>query len=138
MDSGVTASLSGLTITGGSATGYFVGGGGIFNSGDLTLAGCTLSGNSARLRRRRVQFRRLTLTDCTISGNSARSSGGGVYNYGTATLTGCTVSGNSAYLDGGGVDFSSGALAIGDTILAGNTASFGPDLDGAVLDRPGA
>jgi len=132
MDSGVTASLSGLTITGGSATGYFVSGGGIFNSGDLTLAGCTLSGNSADYGGGIFNSGELTLTDCTISGNSARSSGGGVYNYGTATLTGCTVSGNSAYLYGGGVDFSSGALAIGDTILAGNTASFGPDLYGAI------
>ncbi len=59
VDSGVTAALSGLTITGGSASG----GGGLANHGTVTLA------------------------DCTVSGNSASSFGGGVDNYGTATLT---------------------------------------------------
>ena len=44
VDSNVTASLSGLTITGGSVTG---GGGGVFNLGTVTLTNCTVSGNSA-------------------------------------------------------------------------------------------
>ncbi len=43
MNSGVTASLGNLTITGGSATT----GGGINNAGSLTLSGTTISGNSA-------------------------------------------------------------------------------------------
>ena len=74
VDSGVTAALSGLTITGGSTSGD---GGGLDNLGTVTL------------------------TDCTISGNFAGSSGGGVDNLGTATLTDCTISGNSAGLGGG-------------------------------------
>ena len=71
VDANVTASISGLTITGGSVSGA---GGGLANYGGTT-----------------------TLTDCTVSGNSA-SSGGGVYTgqYGTTTLEDCTVSGNSA------------------------------------------
>ena len=44
VDSGVTAVLSGLTISGGSTTGY---GGGVYNNGSTTLNGCTVSGNSA-------------------------------------------------------------------------------------------
>ena len=40
----------------------------------------------------------LTLTGCTISGNSAGQGGGGLYNSGTATLTDCTFSGNAARL----------------------------------------
>ena len=71
VDGGVTASISGLTITGGNAAGN---GGGLCNNGGT-----------------------LTLTDCTVSGNSASGSGGGLFNVGgTATLTDCTVSGNSA------------------------------------------
>ena len=69
VDSSVTASISGMTITGGK--GFF--GGGLDNSG----------GN-------------LTLTDCTVSGNSG-SFGGGLDNFGTATLTDCTVSDNTAH-----------------------------------------
>ena len=44
VDTGVTASISGLTITGGSAGN----GGGLYNDGgDVTLTDCTISGNSA-------------------------------------------------------------------------------------------
>ena len=67
VDSGVTASISGLTITGGSASN----GGGLANyGGNLTLTNCTLSGNSASY------------------GGGVASTGGG-----TLTLTNCTVSG---------------------------------------------
>ena len=44
--SGVSASLSGMTITGGRADN----GGGIYNAGTLTVADCTISGNSHRFR----------------------------------------------------------------------------------------
>ena len=37
----------------------------------------------------------MTIATCTISGNSA-GNGGGLENSGTAELTDCTVSGNSA------------------------------------------
>ena len=43
VDPGVTASLSGLTISGGSAEGI---GGGLVNYGTATLTDCTISGNS--------------------------------------------------------------------------------------------
>ena len=45
VDDGVTASISGLTISGGS--GSYGNGGGLLNSGAVTLFDCTLSGNSA-------------------------------------------------------------------------------------------
>ena len=47
VDSGVTAALSGLTITGGSVSRGF--GGGLENLGTVTLTDCTVSGNSASL-----------------------------------------------------------------------------------------
>ena len=76
VEANVTASLSGLTIAGGSTTGN---GGGLANYGTITLTGCTVSGNS--------------------SGNL----GGGLSNggSGTATLTDTIVTGNSAYKGGG-------------------------------------
>ena len=45
VDSGVTASISGMTITGGKTTGN--GGGLSNNGGNVTLTNCTVSGNSA-------------------------------------------------------------------------------------------
>ena len=91
VDASVTASISGLTITGGNTTGN---GGGLYNDGH---------GHADQLHRQR-QLRQCnggglcntsgtaTLTDCTVSGNSATGYGGGLYNYdgGTTTLTNCT------------------------------------------------
>src|SRR5262249_30189037 len=101
VDAGVTAFLSGLTITGGSADN----GAGLANHGTLTLTDCTVSGNSASNSGGGLYNLNgtLTLTNCTISGNSAGTDSGGLWNNGTATLTNCTVSGNSAGTDGGGL-----------------------------------
>ena len=153
IDSGVTAALAGLTITGGSASA----GGGMLNLGTITLTDSTVSGNSAISGGGVYNFGTAMLIDSTISGNSAIS-GGGVYNFGTAkltdstisgnfasygggvrasgplTLTACTVSGNSAAV-GGGILLLSGPnsrTTIGDTIVAGNTAIISPDLDGKI------
>ena len=114
----VTASLSGLTITGGSSANY---GGGVNNQGTLTLTGCTVSGNSAGGWRRGLQRGTLTLTGCTVSGNSA-ADGGGVHNVGTLTLTGCTVSGNSASVAGGILDVI-GSATLTDCTVSANSAS---------------
>ena len=46
INAGVTASISGLTITGGGGTADR--GGGLLNLGNLTLTNCTISGNTAR------------------------------------------------------------------------------------------
>jgi hypothetical protein len=119
---GVTASMSGLTISGGHTFDF---GGGISNIGTLTLTNCTVSGNSC------VGYYgngggiynngALSLTNCTVSGNSSvgyySSNGGGIKNGGTATLTDCTVSGNFAGLSNGG-----GTLTLSNTILAANTS----------------
>jgi len=43
IDASVTASIAGLTITGGSVTG-----GGVYNADSLALTDCALSGNSAQ------------------------------------------------------------------------------------------
>ena len=152
VSAGVTASLSGLTITGGSATGSGGGllnqgattltdctlsgnsaapvgnGGGLYSSGSITLTDCTLSGNSAGvLGGGLLTFGTATITDCTISGNSA-GFGGGLYNFGTATITDCTVSGNSAGFGGGLYTRGSQPAALTDTIVAGNTGQNVPAI----------
>ena len=87
IDQGVTASVSGLTITGGN-TAYE--GGGLENAGELKLTDCTVSGNSAGAGGGLFNTGggTTTLTHCTFSDNSAVSSGGGLLNYGgTLSLT---------------------------------------------------
>jgi fibronectin-binding autotransporter adhesin len=132
---GVTASLSGLTISQGLAP-WWENGSGLLNAGTLTLTNDTLSGNSGggalsnsgslTLSGSTVSNNTahgifnsgtLAVTSSTISGNSA-TNGGGVFNSGTATVTTSTVSGNS----GGGI-FSTGTLAVSRSTLSGNSGS---------------
>ena len=112
IDGAVTASISGLTITGGSASnsvGNDNGGGvQVMEDGSLTMTDCTVSGNAASGggglgRLVCLGGGSLTMTDCTVSSNNA-AGGGGLYNDGaTLTMTNCTVSGNSTTISGGGV-----------------------------------
>jgi len=132
VDAMVTASISGLTITGGKAS---YGGGGVNNYGALALTNCTVSGNTASIGGGVLDFKggTSTLTNCTISGNSASYWGGGLYTFfdGTAALTKCTVSGNSAGGGGGGVYSgygASSAIKLANTIVAGNTSGYNPDV----------
>jgi fibronectin-binding autotransporter adhesin len=152
-----TATLSGLTITGGGGS-YT--GGGLINGGTVSLTDCTLSGNSANQSGGGLDNQAVaTLVDCTIDGNSANKNGAGVSNSGTAILTDCTISGNSAGSNqGGGLDnmgrltltdctvsansadsggglFNAGVATLTGTIVAGNTKEYGigaSDIAGAV------
>jgi hypothetical protein len=123
VEGGLTVSLSGMTITQGRA--YTTDGGGIANSGNLTVTDCTLldniglgSGDGAGIDSTGM----LTVTDCTFSGNTVVSTGGnprdgaGIFNHGTAIVTGSTFDGNSGGYGGG---IYGGGTLDGD-IVAGN------------------
>ena len=118
--SGMTVSISGLTVTGGAMVGTGclgdIRGSGVLNRGTLTLDRVAVSGNQA------------TATD---SGNAACSFGAGIYNLGTVTLERSTVSGNRAtatetgaghiaMANGGGI-VNSGALRIDQSTVSANT-----------------
>ncbi len=134
VQNGVTATISGLTITGGYAKTLYrdEGGGGLLIYGTANLIGCTISGNSAKYNGGGIfNAGTATLDDCTISGNSS-DYGGAIYDDGTLNLTACTVSGNSAVQVNEGLIviygqvmevMGSGASAtLTDTIVAGNHA----------------
>jgi hypothetical protein len=134
---GVTATLSELTITGGtgkggSLPGLPTDGGGIFNNGTLTLISCVVSGNRATFNGNGggiFNAGALVLQGgSTVSNNSAENEGGGIYNaVSTATVTmqeSSTLSGNSAGDFGGGIA-NFGALIVDASTIAGNRAGFG-------------
>ena len=123
----VTASLTNTTVSGNSAG---ISGGGMYAS-TATLTRSTFSGNSTGSNGGGILAdREATLTNCTVSGNSAGQSGGGLYTP-EATLTNCTVAENLA-IEGGGLDHDSlgPSITLRNTIVALNSALFGPDMSG--------
>ena len=111
-------------------------GGGIRNTGTLTVEKSTISSNSASMRGGGIAnggeaySSTLTVTDSTISGNSASTGGGGIANFGTLTVTGSTISGNSAgtvdnLQSGGGIGNGMGGEAtIKNCEIFGNKATW--------------
>jgi hypothetical protein len=143
---GVTATLSGLTIT---HTG------GISNDGSLFVSNCSFAGNSAPgggaiinqvsthlntplLSVRNSSFTSnsagaggggailnesvLTVNNCTFASNSA-GSGGAILNEGGLTVNNCTFSANAAHFLGhGGGIFQGGNAVLNGDIVVGNFA----------------
>jgi uncharacterized repeat protein (TIGR03803 family) len=101
---GITATIAGLTITGGDSAN---GGGGVLNDGGtITINNCTFTGNAA-------------------PGTALSDSGAGLSNTGdgTATISGCTFSDNSATgLASGGAIYNDGTLTVSDSTIVGNSA----------------
>jgi hypothetical protein len=126
--SGITVSISGVTIRNGGTGGV---GGGIFNAGTLTLTNSTVSGNNADGDGGGIYNANggtATLTNITVSGNNVGVDGGGVFNDGggTMTLTNSTVSGNNAGDDAGGVrNVNGGTMMLTNTTVSGNNAGDG-------------
>lgn len=130
-----TATISGLTITGGLAPASDVSGGGIENQGNLTLANCIVTGNlSVGDGAGIFNGGFLTISNSTISANSAFGSGGGIINFGTLALTSSTVSGNRAFGDGAGINNVAGQLTVTNCTIAGNSG-FG--TGGGINDNVG-
>ena len=134
VDNGGTLTLTNCSVSGNSAASA----GAIENeSGTLTISASTISGNVSTGNGGGIDNdagATLLLHDSTLSGNSAVGGGGGIENYqATATLNNSTLSANSAGGAGGINNY--GTLALTNTIVAGNTAPFLPDLN---LDSSGS
>jgi len=100
------------------------GGGGIWNSGALTMINSTVSGSTADWGAGiYTRGGTPTLTDSTVSGNSAGFDGGGLLNFETLTLIDSTVADNVAGQSGGGIANEAGTLEVTNSTLSGNTAA---------------
>ncbi len=133
VEAGVPAVLYGMTISNGNAataTNLSTLGGGIENSGDLTLLSSAVTNNAAVGDGGGIDSDSTALImDSTISGNTG-SAGGGIYNGGTMEIAESTVSDNSAsggdILGFGGGISSDGTLMVVNSTIAGNSASGNP------------
>ena len=124
----IDATLSGMTLTGGSTTGD---GGAIEVSfANLTVADSTITGNSAGVGGGIYNSRgSTTVTNTTISGNTATTRGGGIRSFvdvdDSLTITDSVVSGNTAVEQGGGIYSSGGTTTISNTTIENNSSGYG-------------
>jgi len=152
IQAGVTATLSDVTIRGGSLTSS-VGAGvrvqagatlnlfrvvvtentttkdaaGLYNSGTLNATDTTISNNAASLWGGGLYNDGgvVVLDRVTISSNSTSKDGGGIYNDGgSVSLTNVTVSGNAATLKGGGI-YTNTVITVTNSTIANNSSAGG-------------
>jgi hypothetical protein len=142
INSEATATLADVDIHHNAAT---LEGGGIWNTGQLTILNSTFRDNTAT-----DAFARgggignegtLEIRESTLSGNVAGTAGngalgGGIFNStsdGDATIVASTLFDNSSNYGGGGVANLDGTLTLTGSTLSGNGASYG----GGVFERYG-
>ena len=124
---GTTVSISGMSIDDGNAgTAY---GGGIQNSGSLTISDCNLSGDSAEAGgaiSNGYSTSTLTVLNCTFNDDSSTKYGGGaIENFGTMQVVDSTFDGNTACTNGGAIESSAGTITVDGGTIADNTAGNG-------------
>ena len=135
---GTTVTISGLTIEDGSGSG----GGGIDNSGTLTVANSVLAHNTARFGDGGAIYNQdgtdgspavLTVTNSTFTDNSVVGgyAGGAIANFGVATVSGSTFGGNSSHDWAGAVANFGTSLTVSNSTFAANTAG---EYAGAILN----
>jgi hypothetical protein len=147
VDAGATVRVAGLTLRDGSVSVALCPtgdcrGGGVLNSGDLTLANCVVSNNNVAAN---------TVGSLPAAGSAF---GGGVENLGRLTMNDCVVTrngvgGGSGVISdfpvngfGGGID-NAGELTLTRSVVSDNTASGSPTLSssdgfgGGVNNRAG-
>jgi hypothetical protein len=120
--SGITASISGVTVQNGST--------GIVNNGTLNLSSCTITGNQQTGGIRSVGS--ININRCTISNNASTTGvlnqGGGLLSDGPATITNSTFYGNwvtdpQNEVANGGAIFTGapGRMTISNSTIVGNS-----------------
>ncbi len=132
VDQGASASVIGLTITGGVTTGD---GGGVLNDGTLSLAGVAVVGNSAANGGGVDNMGTALIVGSAIDENSASADGGGIFNTGKLTVTNSTLATNSAGADGGGL-YNRGLAILALSTVEDNSASAGGGIFADASGQP--
>jgi CSLREA domain-containing protein len=152
MDIGGSSTIINSTVSGNTT---LRGGGGIFFvNGTHSITGTTFSANATGSGSISSIFRGggglanqaiVNISNSTVSGNSSGCDcgGGGIstFNGGTTALRNVTIANNTASAGpGGGIisaitGLSSGTINTGNTIVADNTATSNPDINGAIVSQ---
>lgn len=132
-----TASISGVTIRNGSVPANSFGGG-IYNSGTLTVSNSMLNLNNGGDGGGIFNaFSALTVSNSTFSQNNASLSGGGIFNdYGTMTVSSSTISQNNGA--GGGGILNIGTMTMTNSTLSQNNSIGGGSGGGIDNDQFGS
>jgi hypothetical protein len=141
IDGAVTASISGLTITGGSVS--TVGGGIYIDKGTATLTNCTVSGNTANGVGGGIRNYEgtVTLSSCTVQNNTATTNnGGGINNFeATMSIDHSTIANNQSGRSGGGIRNGSAtlpsSLTMVDSVISGNQATSSTSAGGGIYSQ---
>jgi hypothetical protein len=135
----IHVTLSKMTIRNGLA----VYGGGIRNSGTLTVTQSTVSGNTAEEGGGGYNSGTLTMFESTVSGNAAGlglphrwAMGAGIYNTGSLTINRSTVTGNIVtdpyWAKGGGIcNYKTGGVTINNSTVSYNQANIACSCSGS-------
>jgi CSLREA domain-containing protein len=143
-----TASISGMTLTGGNGTGAAsIGKGGAINAngGSLTLNGVHVTGNSAGyggglafINGSTSRILNSTLSANTAGGDTGVGGGGVAVSGGTLTIVNSTISGNSScaheFCYGGGIYSYSTAITYRNVTITNNFSGYG----GGILEEADA
>lgn len=114
-----------------------IAGGGIFNDGTATINKSTISGNWSEDGGGIWSQGTLTINRSTITANSSYNYAG-VLNSGTATINNSTISGNSPFYGGGGIT-TEGPLMVNNSTISGNSGRGGDYGPGGIWRRwPGS
>ena len=128
IDIGVSVVISTLSFAGATVNPAAPQGGGIRNSGSLTLTNVSFGNNQSAGNGGAIDNESVAvITGCTFAGNIATGLGGGIYNAGSLSVSATTFVANSAASGGGiyndaAVNTAASVLLNGST-LSGNTAS---------------
>jgi predicted outer membrane repeat protein len=108
--------------------------GGVYTSyqGSFNALRCTFANNSCTNIGGAICnfYSQMTINNCTFFGNTATNMGGAIFYsqwVGSLSVTNSTFSGNSAGNSGGAIHNDYGIMSLNNTIMAGNTASAGPE-----------
>lgn len=159
VDAGASLTMNSVTIANGYSNSSL--GGGLLNSGTLTITNSTFSGNhggwggggidneGGALTITNSSFcgnntgygggvfasgGTLVITNSTFSGNSAGTLGGGIYNFvgSTLTITNSTFSDNGGGWDAAGIYNQAGTVTLRNTIIA--NSSSGGNCSGGITN----
>lgn len=127
---GAALGLESLSVTNGYHSGN---GGGLYNSGTVTLNRCTFSGNKSDGEGGGLYNAAggsASIANSTFANNTGQSLGGGLFNAGSISVTNSSMAWNSSVL-GGGIT-NTGTLNLANTLLANNPGGDCASVGGSV------